>query len=65
MNKQEADARIVFEDVSKFYGEVLGVNRVNLSIPAGITSLVGAQRLGQNDVDELDDRVDSAHLRAY
>ena len=28
--------RIIFEDVSKFYGEILGVNRVNLSIPAGI-----------------------------
>ena len=30
---------ILFDDVSKFYGEVLGVNRVNLSIPPGITSL--------------------------
>ena len=27
--------RIVLEDVSKFYGEILGVNRVNLSIPPG------------------------------
>ena len=35
--------RIVFEDVSKFYGEILGVNRVNLSIPPGITSLVGPE----------------------
>jgi ABC-2 type transport system ATP-binding protein len=32
---------IVFEDVSKFYGEVLGVNRINLQIDPGITSLVG------------------------
>ena len=24
--------RIIFEDVSKFYGEVLGVNRVSLSL---------------------------------
>ena len=29
---------IVFDNVSKFYGEILGVNRVNLSIPSGITS---------------------------
>ena len=33
--------RVTFENVSKFYGEVLGVNRVNLSIPTGITGLVG------------------------
>ena len=42
-NAQEGpmNDRIVLENVSKFYGEILGVNRVNLSIPAGITSLVG------------------------
>ena len=31
------DGRIVFDNISKFYGEVLGVNRVHLSIPSGIT----------------------------
>ena len=31
------EREIVFENVSKFYGEVLGVNRVNLTIPPGIT----------------------------
>jgi ABC-2 type transport system ATP-binding protein len=36
-----ATRRVVFDNVSKFYGEVLGVNRVNLSLPAGNTSLVG------------------------
>src|SRR5450432_3993768 len=41
------DDRIVFEDVSKFYGEVLGVNRVNLSIPPGVTSLVGPNGSGK------------------
>ena len=30
---------VVFEEVSKFYGEVLGVNRVTLSIPPGITAI--------------------------
>ncbi len=29
--------QIVFTDVSKFYGEVLGVNKVNLKIGPGIT----------------------------
>ena len=39
--RTSTDTMIVFEDVSKFYGEVLGVNRVNLQIAPGITSLVG------------------------
>jgi len=38
---------IVLEDVSRFYGEVLGVNRVTLSIPPGITSLVGPNGSGK------------------
>src|SRR5215475_14664914 len=38
---QPAANLITFENVSKFYGEVLGVNRVSLAIEPGITSLVG------------------------
>jgi len=38
---------IVFENVSKFYGEVLGVNRVSLRIPAGINALVGPNGSGK------------------
>ncbi len=34
-------SEIVFDNVSRFYGDVLGVNRVTLTIPPGITSLVG------------------------
>lgn len=45
--------RIIFEDVSKFYGEILGVNRVNLSIPPGITSLVGPNGSGKTTVMNL------------
>jgi ABC-2 type transport system ATP-binding protein len=45
--------RIVFEDVSKFYGEVLGVNRVELSIPPGITSLVGPNGSGKTTLMNL------------
>src|SRR6185295_5676514 len=44
---------IVFENVSKFYGEVLGVNRVNLSIPPGITSLVGPNGSGKTTLMNL------------
>src|SRR3954452_22676849 len=46
-------AMIVFEDVSKFYGEVLGVNRVNLQIAAGITSLVGPNGSGKTTLMNL------------
>jgi ABC-2 type transport system ATP-binding protein len=45
--------QIVFENVSKFYGEVLGVNRVNLSIPPGITSLVGPNGSGKTTLMNL------------
>ena len=44
---------IVFEDVSKFYGEVLGVNRVNLQISPGITSLVGPNGSGKTTLMNL------------
>ena len=45
--------RIIFEDVSKFYGEILGVNRVNLSIPSGVTSLVGPNGSGKTTLMNL------------
>ena len=38
---------IVFENVSKFYGEVLGVNRVTLTITPGITSPWGRTAPGR------------------
>jgi ABC-2 type transport system ATP-binding protein len=44
---------IVFENVSKFYGEVLGVNRVSLSIEPGITSLVGPNGAGKTTLMNL------------
>jgi ABC-2 type transport system ATP-binding protein len=45
--------RIVFENVSKFYGEVLGVNRVSLTIEPGITSLVGPNGAGKTTLMNL------------
>src|SRR5260221_6088222 len=44
---------IVFDNVSKFYGEILGVNRVSLEIPAGITSLVGPNGAGKTTLMNL------------
>ena len=48
-----AETRIVFDNVSKFYGEVLGVNRVNLSLPPGVTSLVGPNGSGKTTLMNL------------
>lgn len=44
---------IIFDGVSKFYGEVLGVNRVSLRIPPGITSLVGPNGSGKTTLMNL------------
>jgi ABC-2 type transport system ATP-binding protein len=45
--------QIIFEDVSKFYGEVLGVNRISLTIPPGITTLVGPNGSGKTTLMNL------------
>jgi ABC-2 type transport system ATP-binding protein len=47
------DDRVIFDNVSRFYGEVLGVNRVTLSIPPGITSLVGPNGSGKTTLMNL------------
>src|SRR4051794_16153907 len=47
------DQLIIFDDVSKFYGEILGVNRVNLQIAPGITSLVGPNGSGKTTLMNL------------
>jgi ABC-2 type transport system ATP-binding protein len=44
---------VVFDAVSKFYGEVLGVNGVTLRIPPGITSLVGPNGSGKTTLMNL------------
>ena len=36
------DTLITFVNVSRFYGEVLGINNVSLTIPPGVTSLVAS-----------------------
>src|SRR6266566_3640010 len=48
-----SEQTITFENVSKFYGEILGVNRVNLAIPPGITSLVGPNGAGKTTLMNL------------
>ena len=44
---------IRFEDVSRFYGDVLGVNRVDLELEPGITGLVGPNGAGKSTLMNL------------
>jgi len=44
---------IIFTDVSKFYGEVLGVNKVNLEVKPGLTGLVGPNGSGKSTLMHL------------
>ena len=53
MTTENGERVIVFEDVSKFYGDILGVNRVNLTIAPGITSLVGPNGSGKTTLMNL------------
>jgi ABC-2 type transport system ATP-binding protein len=48
-----SDSLITFNNVSRFYGEVLGINKVSLSIPPGITSLVGPNGSGKTTLMNL------------
>jgi ABC-2 type transport system ATP-binding protein len=48
-----SDLSITFHNVSRFYGEVLGINNVSLTIPPGITSLVGPNGSGKTTLMNL------------
>jgi ABC-2 type transport system ATP-binding protein len=51
--KDSTSTTIEFENVSKFYGEILGVNRVSLQISPGITSLAGPNGAGKSTLMNL------------
>lgn len=53
MSDSMVSQNIVFDNVSKFYGEVLGVNRISLTIPPGITTLVGPNGSGKTTLMNL------------
>jgi ABC-2 type transport system ATP-binding protein len=53
MMQNGTEHMIVFDDVSKFYGEILGVNCINLQIAPGITSLVGPNGAGKSTMMNL------------
>ncbi len=48
-----SETNISFTNVSRFYGEVLGINKVSLTIPPGITSLVGPNGSGKTTLMNL------------
>lgn len=48
-----SDNLITFTNVSRFYGEVLGINNVSLSVPPGVTSLVGPNGSGKTTLMNL------------
>ncbi len=48
-----SDATVCLRDVSKWYGEVLGLNRVSLDLGAGVTSLVGPNGSGKSTLMNL------------
>jgi ABC-2 type transport system ATP-binding protein len=48
-----SESLVTFTNVSRFYGEVLGINNVSLTIPPGITSLVGPNGSGKTTLMNL------------
>src|ERR1035441_10952351 len=53
MSRAMSGNTITFANVSRFYGEVLGVNKVSLTIPPGVTSLVGPNGSGKTTLMNL------------
>ena len=50
--------------LSKWYGQVIGLNDVTVTVPPGITGLLGPERRRQVDVPEVDHRAAEAEQRA-
>jgi ABC-2 type transport system ATP-binding protein len=44
---------VAFHEVSKWYGNVIGINKLTLSIPAGITGLLGPNGAGKSTLLQL------------
>ncbi|MDP7455763.1 MAG: ABC transporter ATP-binding protein [Gammaproteobacteria bacterium] len=53
INVENDSGAITLHDVSKFYGDILGINRVSLEIEPGITGLVGPNGAGKSTLMNL------------
>lgn len=54
MMMEEADpAVVIFESVSKWYGTVIGVNKLTVDIPPGVTGLLGPNGAGKSTFLQL------------
>ena len=58
------DAIITADHLSKWYGQVIGLNDVTLSVPPGITGAARAERRGQEHVHEAHHRAAASPARA-
>jgi ABC-2 type transport system ATP-binding protein len=44
---------VAFHDVSKWYGNVIGINKLTVAIPAGVTGLLGPNGAGKSTLIQL------------
>src|SRR5881397_1484479 len=44
---------VEFRDVSKWYGNVIGINKLSLRVPAGVTGLLGPNGAGKSTLLQL------------
>ena len=44
---------VAFHEVSKWYGNVIGINKLTLGIPAGVTGLLGPNGAGKSTLLQL------------
>src|SRR5690348_8761 len=47
------DAIVAFTDVSKWYGNVIGLNKLTIRIPPGVTGLLGPNGAGKSTLLQL------------
>src|SRR5882757_439274 len=44
---------VAFHEVSKWYGNVIGINKLSIQIPAGVTGLLGPNGAGKSTLLQL------------
>ena len=49
----EVNPIVAFHEVSKWYGNVIGLNKLTIQIPAGVTGLLGPNGAGKSTLLQL------------